>query len=215
MNKIIFIGIIIIIIIVILYFFLNNKKEYFQETKISEDDLIYLNDKKDKKQTDFDNAIIQLSISASPNEEIDKLFSAFGVIYIVKNIISNDPDLFNSTEKLLNLLNMILGIDKNSPIFNKPLVKDNIIKEINIIFKDKKDMIYDIYDKYYLIILDESKSNLDESKSKLIIEQYDLDPTPTTTSLAPLNSAFKMPLIQLYNPEKRGDTAYRNIVATA
>ena len=207
MNKIIFIGIIIIIIIIILYFFLNNKKEYFQETKISEDDLIYLNDKKDKKQTDFDNAIIQLSISASPNEEIDKLFSAFGVIYIVKNIISNDPDLFNSTEKLLNLLNMILGIDKNSPIFNKPLVKDNIIKEINIIFKDKKDMIYDIYDKYYLIILDESKSNLDESKSnldesksKLIIEQYDLDPTPTTTSLAPLNSAFKMPLIQLYNP---------------
>jgi hypothetical protein len=214
MNKIIFIGIIIIIIIIILYFFLNTKKEYFQETKISEDDLIYLNDKKDKKQTEFDNAIIQLSISASPNKEIDKLFSAFGVIYIVKNIISNDPDLFNSTEKLLNLLNMILGIDKNSPIFNKPLVKDNIIKEINIIFKDKKDMIYDIYDKYYLIILDESKSNLDESKSnldesksnldesksKLIIEQYDLDPTPTTTSLAPLNSAFKMPLIQLYNP---------------
>ena len=147
MNKIIFIGIIIIIIIIILYYLLNNKKEYFQETKISEDDLIYLNKKKVEKQKDFDNAIIQLSISASPNEEIDKLFSAFGVIYIVKNIISNDPDLFNSTEKLLNLLNMILAIDENSPIFYKALVTVNIIEEINKIFKNKKDMIYDIYDK--------------------------------------------------------------------
>ena len=190
MNKIIFIGIIIIIIIVILYFFLNNKNEYFQETKISEDDLNYLKNKKDEKQKDFDIAIIQLI--QDPNADIDKIFSAFGVIYIVKNIISNDPDLFKSTEKLLNILNMIISSDE-SPITDKALVKDNIIKEINIIFEDKKDMIYDIYDKYYLIILD-------ESKSKLIIEQYDSDPNvaPTTTSLAPLNRAFKMPLIQFY-----------------
>ena len=174
MNKIIFIGIIIIIIIVILYFFLNNKKEYFQEMKISEDDLNYLKNKKDEKQKDFDIAIIQLI--QDPNADIDKIFSAFGVIYIVKNIISNDPDLLNKSGSLLNILNMIISSDE-SPITDKALVKDNIIKEINIIFKDKKDMIYDIYDKYYLIILD-------ESKSKLIIEQYDSDPNvaPTTTT---------------------------------
>ena len=90
---------------------------------------------------------------------------------------------------------MIISSDE-SPITDKALVKDNIIKEINIIFKDKKDMIYDIYDKYYLIILD-------ESKSKLIIEQYDSDPNvapTTTTTLAPTTSVAPPIFSPIFSP---------------
>jgi hypothetical protein len=158
MYKIIFIGI--TIIIMIIYYFKTGINEYFQ----NDDDMNYLNNKKNEKKEEFDNAIN--TIIQNPNANIDNIFSAVGVIYIVKKLISNDPDLFKSTERLLSILNMIIS-DNETPITEKSQVLVNIMEEINIIFKDKKDMIYDIYDKYYLIILDESK---------LIIEQYDIDP---------------------------------------
>ena len=196
MNKIIFIGIIIIIIIIILYFFLNNKKEYFQQTSLESpmnwtDFENEYNIKLDNLKLNFNNYF-----SKPSNELIKNIFSKIVLCFILIKIYNNKDFKITYIEELLIVFNELL--------YNPSLGFDN--ETVKTILEINRFGIQYIFEKYKDIINSEKNFEVlveqnDESKKfNLKIKEVEKEFIPTTTSLAPINSAFKMPLIQFYKP---------------